>query len=195
MRTRFLVKTSLIAMALLLGLAQSPGLAQVGTSQPTLLRPAGAHPFPTRAVWPHEMMTFQERHDTWLKMREARSSAERYDIWAKKIAELEKRAGEHGLALRDHGPMMMAQDEQQAGWRDPAPRWGGYGPEQPMTQGGWRVPSAYGPGPAYGSGPAYGPGPYGPERPAAPSGWSAPHQGAGGHGGYGGGHPFAPIGR
>jgi len=194
MRTRSLVTTSLVTTSLVSALlvvaalsASPPAWAQAGVSQPTLLRPATSHPFPTRAVWPHELMTYQERYDTWRKMREARSSAERYDIWAKKISELESRAAEHGLALRDHGPMMMAQEDHAA------PRWNGaFAPEQPAAPYG----PGYGFGPGYGPGPGYGHGPgpgFAPERPAAPGGWYGPRYGGGGYGP--GAHPFAPIGR
>ena len=129
--------------------------AQSGLSPSTGLRSANAHhPFPTRAVWPHEVMTYEERYDTWLKMREASTPAERYAVWAKKRAELESRAAEHGMILRDQSPPMMGREERYAAY--------GHAPyaQAPYAQG-YAAP--------------YQQRPMAPERPAAAPGWVGPH--------------------
>jgi len=120
-------------------------------------------------------MSWQERYELSRTLHKARSVAERYDIWAKKIAELEKRASDHGVILRDQGPMMAGGGERFVTHQEDL-RWGrGYAPEQPMMAGGWQGPQ-YGPGAMH-------------ERPMmSPGGWSAPH--------YGGAHPsMPPMGR
>ena len=110
-------------------------------------------------------MTYEERYDTWLKMREAMSPGERYAIWAKKRAELESRAAEHGMVLRDQGPLLTSREE----------RYGPYAPSNGVPYGA--------PGPLASAAP-YGQAPYGapyqqrplaPERPAQAPGWVGPH--------------------
>ena len=155
-----------------------PGLAvaaQSGASHPTAIRAVNAHhPFPTRAVWPHEIMTYEERYDTWLKMREAMTPAERYAVWAKKRADLENRAAEHGMVLRDQPSMMMGREER-------------YGAYAPYAGPGAQAPGAQALGaPALGAHAAVAPygqpyaAPYqqrpaAPERPAQAPGWVGPH--------------------
>ena len=131
--------------------------AQGGLSPATAIRPVNAHhPFPTRAVWPHEIMTYEERYDTWLKMREAVTPAERYAVWAKKRAELESRAAEHGMVLRDQHPMMTAAREE---------RYGGFAPYAGAAAGPYGQPYAA----------PYQQRPVAPERPAQAPGWVGPH--------------------
>ncbi|MEI6559169.1 MAG: hypothetical protein WCO00_12260 [Rhodospirillaceae bacterium] len=165
MKARF--PGSIVVCAVVLAVAASlwtgqPAAAQTGAAQPTMLRQVNAHhPFPTRAVWPHEVMTYEERYDTWQKMRDAATPAERYAIWAKKRADLESRAAEHGMILRDHAPMMVARED----------RYGAYAPyngHAPMT-----ATAPYGQPYAQ---------PYhqqqralAPERPAPAPGWVGPH--------------------
>ncbi len=133
--------------------------AQAGISQPTGLRSLNAHhPFPTRAVWPHEVMTYEERYDTWLKMREAQTPGERYAVWAKKRAELENRAAEHGMILRDQSPLPMAMARED--------RYAPYGAHAPLA-----AAAPYGQPYA----PAYQQRPMAPERPAQAPGWVGPH--------------------
>jgi len=141
--------------------------AQAGASPPTGIRPVAAHhPFPTRAVWPHEIMTYEERYDTWLKMREAVTPAERYAVWAKKRAELESRAAEHGMVLRDQPPMMMNREE----------RYGAYAAAPYGSPGPLASAAPYGQAP-YGQpyGAPYHQRPAAPERPAQAPGWVGPH--------------------
>jgi hypothetical protein len=95
-------------------------------------------PLAARAVWAHELMTYEERFDFWQKMREARTPGERLDRWAAKFAELERRAGERGLMLRDQVPMVMGHEETFEGRFGALPdgrRWGG-GEPGGMAQGG-----------------------------------------------------------
>jgi len=66
----------------------------------------------TRLVWPHELMNFQERYDLWSKMRAAHSPVERIELLAKKYAQLEKRATELGLGLREPDLMVMMRYEE-----------------------------------------------------------------------------------
>jgi len=183
MKTRSLVTTALFGATLAVAtlLAAEPATAQTGMAQPTLLRPATVHPFPTRAVWPYELMSFQERYDFWLKMREARSSGDRYDVWSGKFRELEKRAAEHGVVLRDQGPIGLHEDHRYAAYQD-GQRWGaGFAPEQrPMGPGNW-----YAPPPANGFVPERA---MAPAAPAAPGNWYGPHFGPMPH-------PMPPAGR
>lgn len=78
---------------------------------------------PLRAVWPHELMTFQERHELWLKMRAARTSAERMELLAKKYAQLEKRGSKLGLVLREPEPLIMRYEGRYPGMHEES-RWG-----------------------------------------------------------------------
>ena len=156
MRSRSPVTAVLVGAVLAIAVAAAPGSAmavQGGASSPTAIRGAGPiHPFPTRAILPHEIMTYEERYDTWLKMREAVTPGERYAIWAKKRAELERRAAEHGMVLRDTMPMMVSREE----------GYGGYTPyAAPHAAPGYAAP--YGPRP-----PVF-------ERPAPAQGWVGPH--------------------
>jgi hypothetical protein len=112
---------------------------------------------PSRVVMPHELMSFPERYELWAKMREVRSPAERHELLAKKYAELEKRAGEHGLVLRDPAAPMMGAP---AGDRTPESREGrgwerGWTPERPAMAQAWHTPG-YGPSHGSGYGPGYG---------------------------------------
>ena len=135
--------------------------AQSGVSPSTAIRAVNAHhPFPTRAVWPHEIMTYEERYDTWLKMREAVTPAERYAVWTKKRAELESRAAEHGMVLRDQPPMMISREERYGSY---AP----YGGQAPLASA-----APYGQAP-YAA--PYQQRPVAPERPAPAQGWVGPH--------------------
>jgi len=114
--------------------------------------PTASEPFrtgPTRTVWPHELMNFQERHDLWLKMRAARSPAERMALRAKKYAELEKRATKLGLALREEEPMMARYGDRHA----VTPEEGYRGPRSTRREYGWPEERPYGYGaPRYGYG-------------------------------------------
>lgn len=97
---------------------------------------------PRRAVWPNELMSYSERFEFHAKLREARSPAERYELKAKKYAELEKRAVEHGLVLRDSGPG-MAMAERYGGFNDARPvdpqHWAGaWMPERQVDPGRWQ---------------------------------------------------------
>ena len=160
MRTRFPVATTIFGLMLAtFAWTDSTSAAQSGMSQQTSLRSVNAHhPFPTRAVWPHEVMTYEERYDTWLKMRDAMTPAERYAIWAKKRAELESRAAEHGMVLRDQPPPMAVAREE---------RYGSYAPYA-------NAPYAGAPyGQSYGA--PYQQRPVAPERPAPAQGWVGPH--------------------
>ncbi|CAK0751557.1 exported hypothetical protein [Gammaproteobacteria bacterium] len=76
-----------------------------------------------RAVWPHELMSIQERHELWLKMRTARTPAERMELWAKKYAQLEERSAKLGVVLREPEPMMMRYEDRYPGMREEG-RWG-----------------------------------------------------------------------
>ncbi|MEI8395010.1 MAG: hypothetical protein WCF85_09765 [Rhodospirillaceae bacterium] len=179
------LRTAVAGTVLCVLFAAAPVAAQFGPSPQTLMRPGLAHPFPTRAVWPHEMMTYSERYDIWLKMREASSPAERYAIWNKKFAELDKRASDHGLILRNNAPTPLPREEaafQPEGLR----RTGVFMPESvlPMA-GGWH-------------GYRQGPNQDAPMNPvhnahAAPS-YPAHAAPSYGHG-YGGMHPMPPPGR
>jgi hypothetical protein len=100
-------RLGVIVGVLLSPLLVDPAAAQ-GASSPSMVRQAVvASPTPVRVVYPHELMTFRERFEMWRQMRAAKSPDERFELWAAKHAELEKRAAEQGVVLRDHGPMMM----------------------------------------------------------------------------------------
>ena len=101
----------------------SYSFAEAGSaSLPTLPQDPSFSARPMRVVSPRELMTFQERHELWLKMRATRSPAERMDLWAKKYAQLEKRATKLGVVLREPGPM-MERGERYSGVREEG-RWG-----------------------------------------------------------------------
>jgi len=105
---------------------------------------------PRRAVWPYELMNLQERRDLWMKMRAARTSTERMELWTKKYAQLEKRGTDLGVVLREPDPLGMKYGERYSGIREErflGPRRQEYGwPAESPTYG-------YG-GPRYG-GPRY----------------------------------------
>ena len=168
MRNRSPVTAVLVGAVLAVAVVAAPGsaaAAQGGASSPTAIRGAGPiHPFPTRAIWAHEIMTYEERYDTWLKMREAVTPAERYSIWAKKRAELERRAAEHGMVLRDSMPMMVSREESYGGYAPYAAPHGAPGPLAAATP--------FAPG-YYGA--PYGARPPAPERPVPAQGWVGPH--------------------
>lgn len=146
----------------------NPALAQPRMAQPTEMRmpPAAMVPGPAlpppgqswapRSPWHYEgapyqparrmvgageLMSYHERFEFQAKLRETRSPAERYELKAKKYAELEKRAAEHGLMLRESTPGMAAAE---APYREARPadprRWeGGWTPE-PAAR--WQAPHA-----------------------------------------------------
>ena len=112
-------------LGMIVGLALSPLLsdpvvAQGASSPPMVRQTMAAPPAPVRAVYPHELMTFRERFEMWRQMRAAKSPDERFELWAAKHAELEKRATEQGVVLRDRGPMMM-EGRMASGHSDGAP--------------------------------------------------------------------------
>ncbi|CAK0761673.1 putative Signal peptide protein [uncultured Gammaproteobacteria bacterium] len=95
---------------------------------------AVATPADAREVWPGELMTFQERFAMMTKMREARTPEERMRLWVSKRAELQKRADERGLILKDAGSgMMMMMRMGQEG----RPEGQGMGQGRSHMSGGW----------------------------------------------------------
>ena len=70
---------------------------------------------PAREVSPRDLMTWRERFDMWRQMRAAKTQEEKMELWAQKRAELEQRAVEHGVVLREPGPMMARNGSQDHG--------------------------------------------------------------------------------
>ncbi len=105
-RTRAMVLGAVVGLALLPLVGNTAAVAQGAGSPPTVNRAAVAPPVTPRYAYPHELMTYRERFDMWRRMRAAQSPDERFELWASQHAELEKRAAEQGVILRDHGPMM-----------------------------------------------------------------------------------------
>ena len=111
----------LALVATVLGLAVLPlthgsASAQVAASPPSTNVSA-----PAKEVYARDLMTFRERFDMWRAMRNARTMDEKMELWANKRVELEKRAAEKGVVLKDHGPMMMQNGHQENGGQ----KWGG----------------------------------------------------------------------
>jgi hypothetical protein len=139
----------IITMALSLA-TLAPGLesaqAQTETARPqaaasTPTQEANPREISPREVSPHELMTMRERFDMWRKMRAARTSDERFELWMQKHAELEKRAAAKGVVLRD--PMMMGSHPEGArNWNGERPtRMGmGMGKVRPGNGNGLRPP-------------------------------------------------------
>ncbi len=98
----------LILAAMVLGLAAmsvTPGSAQ---AQAAVAQPAPTKVSEVREVYPRDLMTFRERFDMWRAMRAAKTTDEKMELWMSKRAELEKRAAEKGVRLKEMGPMMMS---------------------------------------------------------------------------------------
>ena len=113
--------TKLTLSAIVLGvsvllLSPDSASAQVAASQPSSNVSA-----PVKEVYARDLMTFRERFDMWRAMRNARTMDEKMELWANKRVELEKRAAEKGVVLKDHGPMMMQNGHQENGGQ----KWGG----------------------------------------------------------------------
>ena len=68
----------------------------------------------TKEVSPRDLMTWRERFDMWRQMRAASTQEEKMELWARKRAELEKRAVEQGVVLREPGPMMRRNVSQES---------------------------------------------------------------------------------
>ena len=110
----------LVLAAMVLGLAAisvTPGSAQ---AQAAVTQAAPAKVSEVREVYPRDLMTFRERFDMWRAMRNARTMDEKMELWAAKYAELEKRAAEKGVRLKEMGPMMMSNGGGHDGQRGPA---------------------------------------------------------------------------
>ncbi|CAK0754671.1 hypothetical protein WCLP8_250016 [uncultured Gammaproteobacteria bacterium] len=87
-------------------------------------------PAMAREVRSQDLMTFQERYEFWSKMRDAKMPQERQLLWQRKHAELQMRAAERGVTIRNPGPgfgtpygAAMAPNVAEAApaWRPPAP--------------------------------------------------------------------------
>lgn len=101
-------KTAVIGAVLgLLVLPPGLGFALADTAK---AEPTPSVSQPTVSVLPRDLMTFGERFALLRKLRAAKTADERFDLWAENYAELEKRASERGVVLRDYGPMMMMMD-------------------------------------------------------------------------------------
>jgi hypothetical protein len=87
-----------------------PAVAQNAGAQPSQSASA-----PVREVAPRDLMTMRERLDMSRQMRAARTAEEKMALWTQKRAELEKRAAEKGVTLREPGSMMMHNGAQENG--------------------------------------------------------------------------------
>ena len=85
----------------------SPLSATIAVAQTAVSQSAQSASAPVREVSPRDLMTWRERFDMWRQMRAAGTQDEKMELWARKRAELEKRALEQGVVLREPGPMMM----------------------------------------------------------------------------------------
>lgn len=101
------MKTS-IQVAVALGLAVvtvSPGTVR---AQPAPLQAEPVRASRVQEVYPRDLMSFSERFEMWRRMRAARTQEERFDLWEQKRIELEQRATEKGVRLREMGPIAMS---------------------------------------------------------------------------------------
>ncbi|MEI8396034.1 MAG: hypothetical protein WCF85_14950 [Rhodospirillaceae bacterium] len=113
MRKNILASSAIVAIAaaaLVSVLSANIAVAQTAVSQPPQSVSA-----PTREVNPRDLMTVRERFDMWRQMRAARTPEEKMELWAQKRAELEKRAVEKGVILREPGSRMMRNGSQENG--------------------------------------------------------------------------------
>lgn len=105
-----------VLATMLLGLAVLPAAPSTALAQQAAAaQPAAARAAEVREVYPRDLMTFRERFDMWRAMRAAKTPEEKMDLWAAKYAELEKRAAEKGVRLKEMGPMMMQNGHQENG--------------------------------------------------------------------------------
>ncbi|CAK0753328.1 putative DUF1104 domain-containing protein [Azospirillaceae bacterium] len=97
------MKRIVLALIVLTGLLVGPtsGQAQTMPVQPTTARASETH-----EVYPSELMTFRERFAMWRAMRAAQTPDERMELMMRNRVEMEKRAIEKGVRLREMGPMM-----------------------------------------------------------------------------------------
>jgi len=123
-----------ILIAAIAGLAVLPIGPTAASAQTAAAGPTQSVSAPVREVYPRDLMTMRERFDMWRAMRNARTMDEKMELWMAKHAELEKRAAEQGVVLRDHGPMMMGN----GGSRENGQRWGGEHRMGMMEGGGMR---------------------------------------------------------
>ena len=113
MRKNILASSAIVAIAaaaLVCVLSENIAVAQTAVSQPPQSVSA-----PIREVNPRDLMTVRERFDMWRQMRAARTPEEKMELWAQKRAELEKRAVEKGVVLREPGSRMMRNGSQENG--------------------------------------------------------------------------------
>ena len=108
-----------------------PLSATIAVAQTAVSQQAQSASAPVREVSPRDLMTWRERFDMWRQMRAAGTQDEKMELWARKHAELEKRAVEQGVVLREPGSMMMRN-----GSRENGRMGGGEGRPGMMGQGG-----------------------------------------------------------
>ncbi len=133
-----------VIIAAVLGLAILPMSSGQVHAQAAVAQPATAKAEPVREVYPRDLMTFRERFDMWRAMRAAKTPEEKFELWAAKYAELEKRAADRGVKLVEMGPMMMHQNgpnsqehgqksggEQRMGMMNQGGGWSGMRPHPP----------------------------------------------------------------
>ena len=77
-------------------------------AQATMTQAASVKAPEVREVYPRDLMTFRERFEMWRAMRAAKTTDEKRELWMSKRVELEKRAAEKGVRLKEMGPMMMS---------------------------------------------------------------------------------------
>ncbi len=133
------MKKTLLVGTMAIGLAVLPSSlvwAQAAPAQGSAVQASQAVQAPVREVHPHELMTFRERFDMWRAMRNARTMDEKMELWMQKRVELEKRAADQGVKLREMGPMMMSNGGSRENGRDNGRTWGGENRMGMMGQGG-----------------------------------------------------------
>ena len=113
MRKNILAPSAIVAIAAAALFSVLP--VNIAAAQTAVSQAPQSVSAPTREVNPRDLMTVRERFDMWRQLRAARTPEEKMELWAQKRAELEKRAVEKGVVLREPGSMMMRNGSQENG--------------------------------------------------------------------------------
>ena len=113
MRKNILAPSAIVAIAAAALFSVLP--VNIAAAQTAVSQAPQSVSAPTREVNPRDLMTVRERFDMWRQLRAARTPEEKMELWAQKRAELEKRAVEKGVVLREPGSRMMRNGSQENG--------------------------------------------------------------------------------